>query len=176
MVIVTDVLAFISTTRFFIIFSPPSCWGGGMREQLGGCPAAGGGQPTTCSMIVSVPFYKPQYLFSFTVYCHFLSIFSAAWTTFSFHIAAKYGSWELRRYGREEHMSDAHHDFWLILPLVTLIILTLTMPNTVTGTNRPQKLPRECHKFEIKLFSFKYFNIMKDKSWRQLFEDIVKLS
>lgn len=153
-----------------------SCCGGGMREHLGGCLAAGGGQPTMCSRIVSVSFYKQQYLFYFAIYCHFLSVFSTAQATFSFHSAAKYGTWELWRYCREKHMPDALCDFWFILSFVTLIILALPVPDTISGTKRSQKLRQRCHTFAIKLLSLKYFNIVKDKPWRQHFEDILKLS
>lgn len=98
--------------------------------------AAGEGQSTTCSTTVTFTFYKQEYLFPFTICCCFLSVSSAAQTTFSLHSAAKHGTRELRRYSRGKHMPDAHYDFWLILPLVTLITLTLLVPNRVSRTKR----------------------------------------
>lgn len=44
--LVTDVLAFISTMSFLIMFSPLSYWGGGHERVAGGCQWAGEGQPT----------------------------------------------------------------------------------------------------------------------------------
>lgn len=64
---------------------------------------------------------------------------------------------------REKHMPDALYDFWFIMSLVTLIILTLPLADTVSGTKRSQKLHHRCHTFAINLFSLKYFNTMKDK-------------